>query len=616
MRIGKTSISGYRSLEDVETDLADLTACIGPNGSGKSSFLGALRLFFQPSSDVDEHDFWSGAGDVRAELISIKVTFSDLDADEHEIFAQLVDDETGFLTLERRFEGPGKGVYLAQRLAVPEFSRIRMLERSHRDEYNELVLSNQFEALPRATSKDDAFVKMTEWEESHPERCELRDEEVDAIGDILRSLTFVSIGAFDDPAVHVEAEGQGAVSRLLARVVDEEQVQTQLQAVADGAAGETDRILEGASESFDAFARLMEESLNRFSPGSRLSVTWVKPEIRSTKPRLRVQVETSDGLATPLEYQGHGVQRALMYAALTAQAQGPTADPERVVLLIEEPEAFQHPLSCRVLTNTLRELSGRNYQIAYSTHSPFFIHPDLLEGLKIFHREDTDGRGASTTIESLAGDDLLAEWERVFDGDGFTVESVLVRLKPHLPPRMLEGLFAQACILVEGDEDEAAVRGAALQNGLDLDAVGVAVIQTNGKTGMPNVLTFYSMAGIQSYPIFDLDRSKHQDDQHREAERQILLALEADGAEPAPGVHETYACWEEDLTTTLQDDIGEKYEELLLRASTELGYPPSRGRKVPTVVASLIGLAGEEGIAMQTLSSISDRIGRLVDAFS
>lgn len=616
MRILKVSIAGYRSLRSVEIELADLTACIGPNGSGKSSLLGALRLFFQPSSEVAQYDFWAGVGDERADHVSIKVKFGDLDDDEREAFGQLLDDQTELLTVERRFEEPGKGVYLARRLAVPEFSRIRMLERSHRDEYNELVLTNQFEGLPRATSKDDAFARMAAWEESHPDRCEMRDEEVDVMSEILEAFTFVSIGAFDDPSEHVEAEGQGAVSRLLSRVVDEAQVQTQLQAVADQASGDTDRILEDATEGFDDFARLMEESLGRFAPGSRLAVKWIKPELKSTRPRLRVDVETSDGLATPLEYQGHGVQRALMYAALTAQAQGPASDTDRIVLLIEEPEAFQHPLSCRVLANTLRELSGRNYQIAYSTHSPFFIHPSSLEGLRIFHREDADGRGASTTIDSLTGEQLLAEWERVFEGEGFTIESVLARLKSHLPSPVLEGLFARACILVEGAEDEAVVRGAALQHGLDLDASGLAVIQTNGKTGMPNVLTFFSMAGIPSYPVFDLDRGKPEEDQHREAERQTLLALMAEETEPTPGVHETYAAWEEDLTAILREDIGGQYEELLVQASGELGYAPSRGRKVPTVVASLIGLAGDEGIDMPTLSSISERISRLVEALT
>lgn len=607
MHLLQAAIQGYRSLKRIEIPLADLTACIGPNGSGKSSFLGALKLFFEPSSRVDELDFWSGTANETAERISIIVTFTELDHAERERFSGFLSGENGSLTFERRFEEPGQGVYLAQRLAVPQFSTIRMLQRSHRDEYNNLVLSNEFEGLELASSKDDAFQKMTAWEQANPDRCELRDEEVSILDDLLKSLTFVSVSAFEDPSAHVDAEGQGAVSRLLAKVVDQTRVQAQLQQIADDAVGQSDQILTEASDGFEEFAQLMEGMLDRFAPGCRLSVSWIKPEVKSSRPRLAVDVETSDGLARPLDYQGHGVQRALMYAALAAQAEGQEVEGETVLLLIEEPEAFQHPLSCRVLANTLRELSGRNYQIVYSTHSPSFIHPELVDGLRIFHRADPTGFGASTSVESLGGDSLLIEWVRIFEGEDYTIESVLARLKAHLPPQVLEGLFARACILVEGDEDEAIVRGAALREALDLDATGLAVIQTNGKTGMPNVLAFYGMAGISTYPIFDLDRGKNEGDQHREAEDQILRALGELG-EATRGVHEQYACWEHDLTSQLEGDIGDPYQEMLHQAATTFGYLSSRGRKVPAVIAELLHLTDREGIESPTLTAISQRL--------
>ena len=615
MHLLQAAIQGYRSLKEVEISLSSLTACIGPNGSGKSSFLGALKLFFEPSSRVDELDFWSGTANETADRISIVVTFTELDDAERERFSGFVEEESGSLTFERRFEEPGQGVYLAQRFAVPHFSTIRMLQRSHKDEYNQLVRSNEFEGLELATSKTDAFQKMTAWEQANADHCELRDEEVSILDDLLQSLTFVSVGAFEDPSAHVAAEGEGAVSRLLAKVVDQTQVQAQLQEIADDAVGQSDQILTEASEGFEEFTQLMDGMLDRFAPGCRLSVSWVKPEVKSSRPRLAVDVETSDGLARPLDYQGHGVQRALMYAALAAQAEGEEVEGESVLLLIEEPEAFQHPLSCRVLANTLRELSGRNYQIVYSTHSPFFIHPEFVDGLHIFHRADQTGRGASTSVESLDGDSLLTEWVRIFGGDGYTIESVMGRLKAHLPPRVLEGLFARACILVEGDEDEAIVRGAALREGIDLDATGVAVIQTNGKTGMPNVLAFYVMAGIAAYPIFDLDRGKNEGDQHREAEHQILRAL-GDPGEATQGIHRQYACWEHDLTSQLEGDIGDSYREMLRQAATSFGYPPSRGRKVPAVIAELLHLTDSGGIESPTLIAISQRLREIATSVS
>jgi putative ATP-dependent endonuclease of the OLD family len=78
MRVETLQVKGYRSLEDVALRFTDLTAFIGPNGSGKSSILGALRLFFEPSSSVGTLDFWSGPGQTT-DTISILITIGDMD---------------------------------------------------------------------------------------------------------------------------------------------------------------------------------------------------------------------------------------------------------------------------------------------------------------------------------------------------------------------------------------------------------------------------------------------------------------------------------------------------------------------------------------------------------
>src|SRR5690606_10094160 len=123
-------------------------------------------------------------------------------------------------------------------------------------------------------------------------------------------------------------------------------------------------LLQETSYGFSEFAVSMDGQLTRFAPGFNLKVRWASAALQGAKPRLELSIETADGLERPLEYQGHGVQRALMYAALTAQIEaGSNAPSDQVLLAIEEPEAFQHPLSCRVLSGTLRELSRRNYQI-------------------------------------------------------------------------------------------------------------------------------------------------------------------------------------------------------------------------------------------------------------
>lgn len=602
-------VRGYRSLEDLEVAIPGLTSFIGPNGSGKSSLLGALRLFFDPEESVRELDFWSGTSGEAAQEIVIAVTFEDIKGEDRDGIEHLIDPE-GLVTVERRFEDPGRGTYLADSLALPQFAEIREAAVKHRERFNSLVDSGEFEGLERASNKEQVFAAMTAWEHEHQDRCEVVSQIVDP-DHLFSKIRVLTVGAFEDPEAHLHAEGKGAIGQMLQTLVDRDEVDEQLQEIADDAARQSDEVLSDAKDGISTFTESVEGALQQFAPGFALDVRWEEATVGQARPRLTVDIRSEDGSRRPLTYQGHGVQRSLMYAALTAQVLRTEGDDSSVLLMIEEPEAFQHPLSCQVLARTLRQLSQRNYQVAYSTHSPDFVHADVIEGLRIVRRDD-GGRGPATTVHSLSPERLVAAWQDIFDAEGFTLESVQARLGAHLTPQVLEGLFARRCVLVEGDEDEALLRATVLQSGLDLEAAGIAIIQTNGKPGVPNVLGFLSLAGVPCYPVFDLDRELPAKDQHRWAERAIVRALERDG-EPEPGVHATYACWQSNLGQTVKDELGESYVSYRDDAAERYGYAPTRAEKVSVVLAEALGDAFQDGLVSGTLRSLAGRMAAFVE---
>lgn len=613
MRLKEIHVSGYRSLFDVQVPFARLTSFIGPNGSGKSSVLAALRLFFDDGAAIGELDFWCGSAGTAVDEISVEVRLHELTEDEQTTFRPYL-DASNELVVRRRFEEPGRGSYVAQRRAVPAFTTIRRLERAHRQEYQKLVDSPDYPGLASAKNQDQVFAAMDEWEAAHPEASVLQEVDFTLHSRVTEAITFLHIGAFEDPAAHLEAGGRGAVSRLIESLVDRTAIQSELQAVADDASSKSDAILRDAHERLGAIGESMAEMIESFAPGCKVQLGWDEATVKSARPNLKVEIETSDGLARPLEYQGHGVQRSLMYAALTSEVERATAADGAVVLVIEEPEAFQHPLSCRVLARTVRELSSRNYQIIYSTHSSDFVHPDVIGGLRIVRREDRDGQGQASRIEALSQGKLLAQWQRVFQGGDYTVESVQGRLSAHLTPEVLEGLFARLCVIVEGDEDEALIRGSAAQQGMDLDAAGVAVIQANGKPGIPNVLAFLSLARVACYPVFDLDRQMQEERQHRLAEAQIMRGLDVDD-EPLAGIHERYACWENNITATFTSDLGDEYEDLLAASADKFGYPqPSKAKKVAVVIKDVLDAAAQRSCESPSLRALADRIATMAEA--
>ena len=455
-----------------------VTMLIGPNGSGKSSALMALRVFFSPQEELDEDDFWKGSGGSKADEVIISVSFSNLSEEEKDPFLDYISDD-GELTIERVFESPGRGIYLAGRTGVGAFAQVRGLSKGHRDGFNVLVDSGAFPGLGHARSKDEALALMRGWEREHSEDCEQVEEEVDfltllpgqptAIRSCIRG---VFIGALEDPESHVEARGRGAMVELLGAVADLGEVQNGLGEIAERAGDEAARVLSEQSGVFEEARRVVRESIGRFAPGISIDFAWGTPRpVQPSLPEVVVSILSADGLSMDLSHQGHGIQRSLMFSILTAHAEmGAAQGSRRILATVEEPEAFQHPLSARALAQTFQKLSEGIYQIMYSTHSPDLVAPLAVGGLRIFSRVPTeDGEGFHTVVNPFSVSEMAVKLQAAMGRDDFTVASTLARLEANLDPRVLEGLFAKLVVIVEGDEDEALIRGAAQAEGIDLD---------------------------------------------------------------------------------------------------------------------------------------------------
>ena len=620
MRLRALRIRGFRSLRDVDVPIDNLTSLIGRNGSGKSSVLEALTLLFDPAALVENEDFWrAGPQDERAarsEEIAISGTFCELEEAAADAFEPFIHE--GLLEVERHFSEPGRGRYLGVRLTVPDFARIRSLPKSQRDEFNALVESGSFEGLQKVTSKEDAFKQMDSWEKANPTQCERTAQEVDFFsgaagspGSLSTYVSFIPVAALEAPEEHLDARRtSGAIGRLISEIVKSDSLDEELGRVAQQAAEAADQVLESRSGELATVGTAIEEGLKKFAPGFGLEFGWEPmPSPNRKSPAVRIAIATSEGIVTDLRHQGQGVQRSLMYAVLTAAVDKEAPEGERSVLLaIEEPEAFQHPLSSRALGKTLTALTAQNYQILYTTHSPYFVQPVSIGGLRLVRRT-MGSDGHETQIASFS----LAEFATVYgdanERDDFTAETIQARLEANLESRILEGLFAKACVLVEGDEDEALIRGASIARGIHLDDLGIAVLQTRGKGTMPLVVGFLHQAGVPCYPIFDLDRDKDESEQHRPAEMAVVKLLRG-AAEVLDGnvVSPDMAYWHRNLGALVAEQMGAEYDTFLTEVSEELGYAPTQGRKVAPVLTKVLDRARAAGLGSPMLDAVIDAI--------
>lgn len=643
-------VQSFRSIQD-ETLICDaLTALVGRNGTGKSTFLRSLELFYAPSARIDPDDFYNRD---TTKPIVVAVTFKVVSAEAKGLFANYIEEDT--LTIERVIrwnDGKGSSTLHGSRLQAKDFSPIREGESaaSRKVFYEKLREQAAYSDLPAWKKQDQALEALTAWEATHAAALErLRDDgqffgfaEV-AQGYLGRFTRLLSVPAVRDAAIAAE-EGRGAIltdlvdlvvrsviARKDALIRLREETQKTYEAILDP---------EELTE-LPALQGDLTRTLQTFVPDASVSLFW-KPLEAVSIPLPKAEVKlVEDQFEASVDRTGHGLQRAFLMTLLQhltiAQAtlkdgrgvedhtarEDATAVLPNLVLGIEEPELYQHPNRQRHLALILLKLASgtipgvaKTTQVVYATHSPYFVGIDRVNQIRLLRKAPgvADGspritRIASTTLDRVA--EIL--WQaNGAHGARFTADTLRPRLQAVLTPWMSEGFFADTVVLVEGEDDRAALVGAAMRRGVNLDSAGVSVLPCGGKTSMDRPAVVFRELGIRTYLVWDNDRCEpgaSAEDNHR------LLRLQGKTVEDWPaGVHDDFACFDGCLEKTLQAELGiAEYEASLSQAQTELVIPKRKNAtKNPALVARAIEIAAAAGKRSATLDAILDKVLNVV----
>lgn len=119
-------------------------------------------------------------------------------------------------------------------------------------------------------------------------------------------------------------------------------------------------------------------------------------------------INVNDGIETPMQEKGNGMQRAVALALLQVYAEELTKHPDDAnlkkpfFLFIDEPEICLHPKGQEKLLNALLEIS-KTKQVFITTHSPYFLSTPYLKncGLHIFSKNGNDSVIESATVNPL-----------------------------------------------------------------------------------------------------------------------------------------------------------------------------------------------------------------------
>ncbi|MBE0427411.1 MAG: ATP-dependent endonuclease [Nitrospirae bacterium] len=647
-------IENFRCIKQSQLNCDELTVIIGRNGSGKSSFLKAIEIFYDVNASISVEDFFNK--DTRQEII-LRVTYAQLKEDEIKEFQTYI-RENKLIVTKRISESDGKFIqkYYAAAMQIPEFAVVRTTtsKTDKKNKLSELIASGKFTGLSgNIKSADAADELMTSYEAAHSELKQPIEKEEQFFGPknigggkLDKYTKFVLVPAVREVGDEASDKKGTSLYQLLDLIVYrqvraredirkfKEKFETELKSLYN-------------SDNLKELPRLSEsitETLTKFSPGAKLNLNW--EEIKPPELPLPKAIPTlvDDDFEGDISRKGHGLQRALIitllqqlaltapydnsseaYSSESAETKDIDVIEPDLILAIEEPELYLHPLRCRYLSRLLSELSikedrtGRN-QILCATHSPFFIDLYKFDQIRfICKQKKPEDISANSIVTQYSLEQAAKDLEKITEpGERvFTKESFRAHALPLMDTIANEGFFADAVVIVEGFGDMGVLW--AMQDILKMDwpSLGIAIIPARGKNNIDRPVVIFRGFQIPTYFIFDADSrykgKKEEQETINRNKKYLKLAGAKEEEFPSTQVHETWSCFEDEIESYLKSELEETvFTPIREETARELGYDkPSNVLKNLDGSEKFIQKVYSLGKALPVLEDIITQITKL-----
>jgi predicted ATP-dependent endonuclease of OLD family len=164
---------------------------------------------------------------------------------------------------------------------------------------------------------------------------------------------------------------------------------------------------------------------------------------------------------------------------------------------------------------------AKDTQVLYATHSPLFVDQERFHTVRLLRKDAPDDGGPKHTVVFQTTFDDIAAIIETADGKApgtYSGVTLRPRLQTLMTPWMNEGFFAGVAVLVEGEDDRAAILGVARSKDYDFDSMEISVIPCMGKNNLDRPAAIFRQLQIPVYVVWDGDdgdKDAKPEDNHR-----------------------------------------------------------------------------------------------------
>jgi putative ATP-dependent endonuclease of OLD family len=188
-----------------------------------------------------------------------------------------------------------------------------------------------------------------------------------------------------------------------------------------------------------------------------------------------------------------------------------------LILIIDEPEAHLHPLAQKWLARTLYQMAKDGLQMVITTHSPYFIDLEFLEGIYLVRKEN------GMTYVKNHKKSTFAEYCKNNGANNANENTIISFYVKSATSNILKGFFAKKVVLVEGMTEELALPIYLEKAELDVLREGIDIIGVGGKGELAKWWRLFTAYNIPCYVCFDNDT---KDDYNGNKRRDFLKTME------------------------------------------------------------------------------------------